>query len=66
MIHRQRLEPHVADEHVTFATAVPLRPGDKVRVVPAHVDPTMAMHERVHVVRGEEVLDTWAVDLRGW
>ena len=56
----------VSDEHVTFAPAEPLRVGDKVRVVPAHVDPTMAMHEQVHVVRGEEVIDTWSVDLRGW
>ena len=44
----------------------PLRVGDRVRVVPAHVDPTVTLHERLHVVRGDEVLDTWAVDLRGW
>jgi D-threonine aldolase len=37
-----------------------------VRVVPAHVDPTVTLHERLHVVRDDEVLDTWAVDLRGW
>jgi D-serine deaminase-like pyridoxal phosphate-dependent protein len=58
-----------SDEHVTFApdggTAV-LKPGDRIRVVPAHVDPTMALHERAHVVRGDDVLDTWAIDLRGW
>jgi D-serine deaminase-like pyridoxal phosphate-dependent protein len=56
----------VSDEHLTFAPAEPLRVGDKVRVLPAHVDPTVAMHERLHVVRDDEVLDTWAVDLRGW
>ncbi len=56
----------VSDEHLTFASAEPLRVGDKVRVVPAHVDPTVALHERLHVVRDDEVLDTWAVDLRGW
>ena len=44
----------------------PLRVGDRVRVVPAHVDPTVTLHERLYVVRGDEVLDTWAVDLRGW
>jgi hypothetical protein len=45
-----------------------------VLVTPAHVDPTMAMHERVHIVdsggRGIdpecEVVDTWSIDLRGW
>jgi D-serine deaminase-like pyridoxal phosphate-dependent protein len=55
-----------SDEHLTFAPDAPVAVGDRVRVVPAHVDPTMALHERVHPVRGDEVLDTWAVDLRGW
>jgi D-serine deaminase-like pyridoxal phosphate-dependent protein len=60
-----------SDEHVTFAPEpdgplVGLRPGSLVRVIPAHVDPTMALHERVHVVQGDDVLDTWAIDLRGW
>jgi D-serine deaminase-like pyridoxal phosphate-dependent protein len=59
-----------SDEHLTFGTASPADPlpavGDRVRVLPAHVDPTIALHERMHLVRGDEVLDTWAVDLRGW
>jgi D-threonine aldolase len=62
-----------SDEHITFAPdrdagtpqAVP-KPGDRVRVIPAHVDPTMALHERAYLVRGDEVVDTWAIDLRGW
>jgi D-serine deaminase-like pyridoxal phosphate-dependent protein len=55
-----------SDEHVTFAADVPVRVGDRVRVIPAHVDPTVAYHERMHVVSGVEVVETWAVDLRGW
>jgi len=55
-----------SDEHVTFAPSTPVRVGDRVRVWPAHVDPTVAYHERLHVISGEEVLDTWAIDLRGW
>jgi D-serine deaminase-like pyridoxal phosphate-dependent protein len=55
-----------SDEHVTFAPAAPVRVGDRVRVWPAHVDPTVAYHERLHVALGEEVVDTWAIDLRGW
>ena len=57
-----------SDEHLTFAPDPdrPLRVGDRVSVVPAHVDPTVAYHERMHLVRGDEVLDTWDVDLRGW
>ena len=55
-----------SDEHVTFAPGRALRPGDRVRVWPAHVDPTVACHERMFLVDGEEVLDVWPVDLRGW
>jgi len=58
-----------SDEHVTFAPAddatIPVV-DDRVRVVPAHVDPTVAMHEVVWLVRGDDVLDRWDVDLRGW
>jgi D-serine deaminase-like pyridoxal phosphate-dependent protein len=58
----------VSDEHITFGTRAeqPVRVGDKVRVLPAHVDPTVALHERMLVVDGEDVIDTWDVDLRNW
>lgn len=56
-----------SDEHVTFAPEdVAFRVGDRIRVWPAHVDPTVAYHEQMHVVADETVLDTWPVDLRGW
>ena len=56
-----------SDEHITFAPREE-RPavGDRVRVVPAHVDPTMAMHEVAWLVDGDHVLERWPVDLRGW
>jgi D-serine deaminase-like pyridoxal phosphate-dependent protein len=58
----------LSDEHTTFApeAAGSVRIGDRVRVLPAHVDPTVAMHERLHLVDGDEVVETWPVDLRGW
>lgn len=56
----------VSDEHITFVPDEPVAVGDRVRVMPAHVDPTVAYHERMHLVTGHEVLETWAVDLRGW
>ena len=44
--------------------------GDRIRVLPAHIDPTVALHERMHLVQGPgvdaDVIETWAVDLRGW
>jgi D-serine deaminase-like pyridoxal phosphate-dependent protein len=56
----------VSDEHVTFRPQHPVAVGDRVRVWPAHVDPTVAYHERMHVARDGEVVDVWEVDLRGW
>lgn len=55
-----------SDEHVTFAPRRPLVVGDRVAVRPAHVDPTVAYHERMHVVEGDQVVGSWPVDLRGW
>jgi D-serine deaminase-like pyridoxal phosphate-dependent protein len=60
---------YCADEHTTFSMlgGAPLpKVGDRVRVWPAHVDPTVAYHERMWVTRGDEVVDEWPVDLRGW
>jgi D-serine deaminase-like pyridoxal phosphate-dependent protein len=58
----------VSDEHITFGLAegAKVAVGDRVRVVPAHVDPTVSQHERLHVIDGDEVLEVWDVDLRGW
>jgi D-serine deaminase-like pyridoxal phosphate-dependent protein len=56
-----------SDEHVVFSPdAGPVHVGDRVRVWPAHIDPTVAYHERMHVVNGDEVVETYEVDLRGW
>lgn len=60
-----------SDEHTTF---LPGPDGDgglptvgsRLRMVPAHVDPTVAYHERIHVLDGEDVVEVWPVDLRGW
>jgi D-serine deaminase-like pyridoxal phosphate-dependent protein len=57
---------YCSDEHLVLAPTRPLRVGDRIRVLPAHVDPTVAYHEYLHVVEGEDVVERWAVDLRGW
>lgn len=69
---------YCSDEHVTLvpddlgAHSV----GDRVLLRPAHVDPTVAKHERMWVVDGDplhgdplhggDVVDEWPVDLRHW
>jgi len=55
-----------SDEHITFAPEAPVRAGDRIRVWPAHIDPTVAYHERMYVVADDQVVDVWPVDLRGW
>ncbi len=58
-----------SDEHTTFLAGPDARlpaVGDRVRMTPAHVDPTVALHERMFVLDGDEVVDEWAVDLRNW
>ncbi len=57
----------VSDEHVTFSPHVGVvAVGDRVRIVPAHIDPTMAMHEAAWLVRGHEIVERWPIDLRNW
>jgi len=56
----------VSDEHITFGPGSPVQVGERLHVRPAHVDPTIAYHERMHLVSGDDVLETWEVDLRGW
>ena len=55
-----------SDEHLTFSADPLPAVGDRVRVIPGHVDPTVAYHERLHVVDGHDVVEVWPVDLRGW
>ncbi|MFO0669800.1 MAG: DSD1 family PLP-dependent enzyme [Polyangiaceae bacterium] len=59
----------VNDEHMildrTSARATPLVLGDKVRLVPSHVDPTVNMYDAYVVVDGERVIDVWPIEARG-
>jgi D-serine deaminase-like pyridoxal phosphate-dependent protein len=60
---------YCSDEHTIFSPAdgasLPA-PGDRVRLVPGHIDPTCALHERMWLIEGDEVVDCWPVDMRGW
>lgn len=56
----------LSDEHVTFVAPVRPHVGDRIKLIPAHIDPTMAMHSAAYITQGEEVIDRWPIDLRGW
>jgi D-threonine aldolase len=53
-----------SDEHVTVTPSRPV--ADRLWLVPAHIDPTMALHERLYLFSGDAVVDVWPIDLRGW
>ena len=66
-----------SDEHTTLGPAGDRtwRVGDRVRLAPAHVDPTVAKHERMWLVtsnqtggqeRSDRSVTEWPVDLRHW
>ena len=59
-----------SDEHITFVPRTRAVVGDRVLVWPAHVDPTVAYHDVMHLADGPgvdaNVIDAWPVDLRGW
>jgi D-serine deaminase-like pyridoxal phosphate-dependent protein len=55
-----------SDEHITFVPDDGAEVGDRVRVWPAHIDPTIAYHERLFLTRADQVIDVWDLDLRGW
>ncbi len=55
-----------SDEHITYGPSSPPKVADRIRVIPAHVDPTIAYHETMWVVNGDEIVDQFPVDMRGW
>jgi D-serine deaminase-like pyridoxal phosphate-dependent protein len=65
-----------SDEHLTFGPPKGtsfadwgVRIGDRTKVWPAHIDPTIALHTTMHVVASPDattIVDTWPVDLRNW
>jgi D-serine deaminase-like pyridoxal phosphate-dependent protein len=59
-----------SDEHITFRPHTAVHVGDRVLVWPAHIDPTVAYHDVMHLADGPGVeanaIDAWSVDLRGW
>lgn len=59
---------HLSEEHgwLTVGPDVDLDVGDRLRIVPNHACVTVASQETLYVVDGDEEVDTWSVDARGW
>ncbi len=44
---------------------VPKR-GTRVDITPGHCDPTVALHDELHVFKGHLLVDIWPIDARGY
>ena len=59
----------MGDEHggLRFAAGA-ARPevGDLVRLVAPHCDPTVNLHDWLHVMQGGRLIDVWPIDARGY
>lgn len=58
----------MGDEHgaIDFDPALPSPPlGAAIELLTPHCDPTVNLHDRYHVVRGDEVIDAWLI-VRGY
>ncbi|MFT4773450.1 MAG: D-serine deaminase-like pyridoxal phosphate-dependent protein [Candidatus Azotimanducaceae bacterium] len=57
-----------SDEHTTLSPTdlADWKVGDRTRLLPAHVDPTVAKHQQMWVVDGDTITDKWDIDLRFW
>jgi D-serine deaminase-like pyridoxal phosphate-dependent protein len=59
----------LSEEHGVLETAdpdaVPLRPGDKIRVLPSHCCTTVNLHDTLYVVQNDTLVDLWSIAARG-
>jgi D-serine deaminase-like pyridoxal phosphate-dependent protein len=61
---------HAGDEHGTLTPTGErgrreLRVGDRVTLLPSHIDTTVNLHDALHAHRGGQIETTWAVAARG-
>jgi D-serine deaminase-like pyridoxal phosphate-dependent protein len=58
----------LSDEHATISLppASDVAPGDRIELVPSHVDPTINLHDVLYAVEGADVVDVWPVAARGY
>jgi 3-hydroxy-D-aspartate aldolase len=58
----------LADEHAMIA--VPgdsaIQVGDRVRLVPSHIDPTINLHDVFYALEGDTVVGRWPIEARGY
>ena len=56
------------DEHATIAlpAGCALQIGDRIELLPSHIDPTMNLHDWVYACDGDNVVGVWPIAARGY
>jgi len=56
------------DEHATLALppGCSLNVGDRIALLPSHIDPTMNLHDVVYALEGDSVVGVWPIAARGY
>ena len=58
----------LSDEHATLniPASAKLQVGDRVQLVPSHIDPTINLHDVFYVLDGDKIIDVWPITARGY
>jgi D-serine deaminase-like pyridoxal phosphate-dependent protein len=58
----------LSDEHasITIPADSLLKVGDRVQLIPSHIDPTINLHDVFYVLEGDAVIDVWPISARGY
>jgi 3-hydroxy-D-aspartate aldolase len=58
----------LADEHVMIAVPPDnaLAVGDRIQLVPSHIDPTINLHDVFYALEGDRVIGRWPIEARGY
>jgi D-serine deaminase-like pyridoxal phosphate-dependent protein len=56
------------DEHATIQLRSGSAPqiGDRIRLRPSHIDPTINLHDHLYAVDGDKVIGVWPIAARGY
>jgi D-serine deaminase-like pyridoxal phosphate-dependent protein len=58
----------LSDEHASIILPPdsPLKVGDRMQLVPSHIDPTINLHDVFYALDGEKVVGVWPIAARGY
>jgi D-serine deaminase-like pyridoxal phosphate-dependent protein len=56
------------DEHsiISIPASSTVKVGDRLALIPSHIDPTMNLHDVVYALEGERVVEKWPIEARGY